>query len=111
LLLLLYFGIGVFGSLTLPSYNNNNSSSIGGELSPSQSMESNLEKSIILFSFSTLISGFLYNYDPKAVSASPLGYHAIFMGVLRLCGGLDSSDREQLLRLKLPFKSTIMRVL
>ena len=36
---------------------------------------------------------------------------AIFMVVLRLCGGLDSSDREQLLRLKLPFKSTIMRVL
>ena len=36
---------------------------------------------------------------------------ALFMGVLRLCGGLDSSDREQLLRLKLPFKSTIMRVL
>jgi len=36
---------------------------------------------------------------------------AIFLVVLRACGGLDSSDREQLLRLKLPFKSTIMRVL
>lgn len=35
----------------------------------------------------------------------------IFMLVLRFCGGLDQSDREQLLRLKLPFKSTIMRVL
>ena len=35
----------------------------------------------------------------------------IFMIILRICGGLDSSDRDQLIRLKLPFKSTIMRVL
>lgn len=35
----------------------------------------------------------------------------VFVAALRVCGGLDRSDREQLLRLKLPFKSIIMRVL
>ena len=31
--------------------------------------------------------------------------------VLRLCGGLDPSDRDQLFKLKLPFKTYLMRVL
>ena len=35
----------------------------------------------------------------------------LFGATLRLCGGLDTSDREQLFRLKLPFKAWIMRVL
>ena len=34
-----------------------------------------------------------------------------FVVVLRLCGGLDASDREQLFKLKLPLKSYLMRVL
>lgn len=35
----------------------------------------------------------------------------LFVAALRLLGGLDGSDREQLLRLKLPFKSFLTRVL
>ncbi len=34
-----------------------------------------------------------------------------FIIVLRLCGGLDTSDRDQLFKLKLPFKAYLMRVL
>lgn len=34
-----------------------------------------------------------------------------FLGAFRLFGGLDAADREQLARMKLPFKSQILRVL
>jgi hypothetical protein len=35
----------------------------------------------------------------------------LFLGILRLLGGLDPADRSQLERLKLPLKRWIMRVL
>ncbi|MFM2310354.1 MAG: hypothetical protein RLY87_2476 [Chloroflexota bacterium] len=34
----------------------------------------------------------------------------VFLLVFRLCGGLEKEDRDQLAKLKIPFKSTILRV-
>lgn len=40
-----------------------------------------------------------------------IGNGLVFLLVFRLCGGLETVDRDQLAKLKLPFKSTILRVL